>query len=113
LKPCVLRPKAREDRRHEVRHHRDRAGQGTALRLISAIETALHQLSRDLGIGSPAIGQSVEIEGLRRRRLTGFPLSLCYFELEGHFEVLRLVCQRMEAHRVDFELLDRDDDEAR
>jgi len=50
---------------------------------------------------------------LRSWRLTGFPLSLWYFERAGHIDVVRLVGQRMEAHWVDFELLDRDDDDAR
>ena len=108
MKPCVLRPAAREDRRHEVRYHRTKAGEGTATRLVSALQTALLQLSRDPGIGSPAIGQALEVEGLRSWRLNGFPLSLWYFEREGHVDVVRLVGQRMEALWIDIEHLESD-----
>ena len=108
MKPCVLRPKARKDRRHEVRYHRDKAGEGTATRLVSALETALLQLSRDPGIGSPAIGQTLDVAGLRSWRLNGFPLSLWYFERDSHIEVVRLVGQRMEALWIDIETIDGD-----
>lgn len=110
MKPCVLRPKAREDRRHEVRYHRRKAGEGTALRLVSALEKALLQLSRDPGIGSPTIGQAFDVQGLRSWRLNGFPLSLWYFERDSHVDVVRLVGQRMEALWVDIEILERGDD---
>ncbi len=103
MKPCVLRPRAREDRRHEGRYHRDKAGEGTATRLVSALETALIQLSREPGIGSPAIGQAIDVDGLRSWRLNGFPLSLWYFERQNYVEVVRLVGQRMEALWIDIE----------
>ena len=104
MKPCVLRPQAREDRRHEVRYHRVKAGEGTASRLVSVLEAALLQLSREPGIGSPAIGQALDVDGLRSWRLNGFPLSLWYFERERHVEIVRLVGQRMEALWIDIEL---------
>ena len=111
MKPCLLRPQAREDRRHEVSYHRGKAGEGTALRLVSALEQALLQLSRDPGIGSPTIGQALEIEGLRSWRLNGFPLSLWYFERERHVDVVRLVGQRMEPPWMDINVLERGSDE--
>ena len=107
MKPCVLRPKAQEDRRHEVRYHRNKAGQGTAIRLVSALEAALLQLSRDPGIGSPAIGQALEVDGLRSWRLNSFSLSLWYFERASHVDIVRLVGQRMEALWIDIEAVER------
>ena len=107
MKPCVLRPRAREDRRHEVRYHRSKAGQGTATRLVEALEAALLQLSRDPGIGSPTIGQALEVDGLRSWRLNGFSLSLWYFEREHHVDIVRLVGQRMEALWIDIEVVER------
>lgn len=107
MKACVLRPRAREDRRHEVRYHRDKAGEATAARLIFALETALLQLSREPGIGSPAIGHELEVPGLRSWRLNGFSLSLWYFERDNHVDVVRLVGQRMEALWVDIEAAER------
>ena len=108
MKPCFLSPKAREDRRHEVRYHRSKAGEGTATRLVLALEVALVQLSRDPGIGSPRIGQALEVEGLRSWRLNGFPLSLWYFERDSHVDVVRVVGQRMEALWIDIENLESD-----
>ncbi|MEO8922051.1 MAG: type II toxin-antitoxin system RelE/ParE family toxin [Caldimonas sp.] len=108
----MLRPKARVDRRHEVRYYREKAGQGTATRLVSALEAALVQLSREPGIGSPSMGQALEIDGLRSWRLRGFPISLWYFERDSHVEVVRLVGQRMEALWVDIETLERGKNES-
>lgn len=110
MKPCVLRPAAREDRRHEVRYHRTKAGEGTALRQVAALQEALLQLSRDPGIGSPAIGQTLDVDGLRSWRLNGFPLSLWYFERDSHVDVVRLVGQRMEALWIDIDVLERGSD---
>lgn len=106
MKPCVLRPKARVDRRHEVRYYRDKAGEGTATRLVSALEAAFLQLSREPGIGSPSIGQALAIDGLRSWRLRGFPISLWYFERDSHVDVVRLVGQRMEALWIDIDTLE-------
>ena len=108
MKPCVLRPKAREDRRHEIRYYRNRAGEGTATRLVSALETAQLQLSRDPGLGSPAIGLMLNVAELRSWRLNGFPLSLWYFERDSSVDVVRLVGQRMEALWIDIETVDGD-----
>ena len=102
----MLRPKARVDRRHEVRYYLDRAGEGTATRLVSALEAALLQLSREPGIGSPSIGQALAIDGLRSWRLRGFPISLWYFERDSHVDVVRLVGQRMEALWIDIDTLE-------
>ena len=110
MKPYVLRPTAREDRRHEVRYHRNRAGQGTAVRLVAALEASLLQLSRDPDIGSPALDQALEVEGLRSWRLNGFSLSLWYFERDSHVDVIRLVGQRMDALWIDIEVLERGSD---
>ncbi len=108
MKPCVLRPKGREDRRHEVCYHRSKAGEGTAIQLVSALEEALLQLSRDPCIGSPAIGHVLDVEGLRSWRLNGFPLSLWYFERDNQVDIVRLVGQRTEALWIDIEVIERD-----
>ncbi len=110
MKPCVLRPRARDDRRHEVRYYRDKAGEGTATRLVAALDSAFVQLSRDLGIGSPAIGHELDVNGLRSWRLNGFPLSVWYFERDSHVDIVRLVGQRMEALWIDIEILEQGED---
>ena len=50
----------------------------------------------------------LEVEGLRSWRPNDFPLSLWYFEREGHIDVVRLVGQRMEALWIDIEHLESD-----
>lgn len=51
-------------------------------------------------MGSPAIGQELDIDGLRAWRLDGFPLSLWYFERADHVLVVRLVGQRQDPEGV-------------
>jgi toxin ParE1/3/4 len=60
------------------------------------MKKTLHALEQQPGMGSPAIGQELEIEGLRAWRLDGFPLSLWYFERADHVLVVRLVGQRQD-----------------
>jgi toxin ParE1/3/4 len=103
VRPWVLRPRAREDRRHEVRYYRDRAGADTAARFIDALEQAFAQLARQPGIGSPTLGQEIGVEGLRTWRVRGFALSVWYFDRAGRVEVVRLVGQRQEALWIDVE----------
>ncbi len=110
MKPCWLRPRARDDRRHEVRYYRDKAGEGTAARLVVALESAFAQLSQDSGIGSPAIGQELDVHGLRSWRLNGFPLSVWYFERDKHVDIVRLVGQCMDALWIDIEVLEQGQD---
>ncbi len=60
------------------------------------MKKALQALEQQPGMGSPAIGQELDIDGLRARRLDGFPLSLWYFELAEHVLVVRLAGQRQD-----------------
>lgn len=97
MKPCLLRPLAREDRRHEVRYHRDHAGTTVALRLVKSMAASLDQISRQPGLGSPVLGQQLDIAGLRTWLVGGFPLAFWYIERERHIDVVRLVGQRQDA----------------
>jgi toxin ParE1/3/4 len=101
IKPCVLRPQAREDRRAEVRYYREQAGATVAGKLIKAMAEALEELSRNPSIGSPTLGQLLGIEALRTWRLHGFPLTFWYFERAEHIEVVRLVGQRQDQGDVE------------
>ena len=65
MKPCFLRPQAREDRRNEVRHYRAEAGTQVALRLVEALRQAQPELGRHPGIGSPALGHELGLPGMR------------------------------------------------
>ena len=48
IKPYVLRPKAREDRRGEVRYYRQEAGAAVVEKLIEATAPALEELTQCL-----------------------------------------------------------------
>lgn len=66
LKPLVLRAKAREDRRHQIRFHRYRAGEGTALRL--AQPSKRHSIS---SYGTPASARRRSASQSRSRACAG------------------------------------------
>ena len=96
MKPARLTPAAKQDRRDEVLYYRTEAGSRAAKKLVDTMKRAQHALEQQSGIGSAAIGQELNIEGLRAWRLDGFPLSLWYFERADHVLVLRLVGQRQD-----------------
>jgi toxin ParE1/3/4 len=58
-------------------------------------------LSRQPRIGSPVLGQELDVAGLRTWRIDGFPLTFWYFEREMHIDVARLVGQRQDAMSID------------
>lgn len=101
MKPVRLRPRARQDRRQEIRYCRDEAGTKVATRLVQALVRALDALEENAAIGSPALGRELGIDGLRTWLIEGFPLTLWYFERETHVDVARLVGQRQDALRID------------
>lgn len=101
MKPCVLRPKAREDRRSEVRYYRSEAGARVAGHLVDALSQALEQMGRNPAMGSPTLGQELRVTGLRTWGVRGFPLTFWYFEREAHVDVARLVGQRQDALAIE------------
>jgi toxin ParE1/3/4 len=100
-KPCVLRPKARDDRRAEVAYYSREAGAAVADKLVKALAKAQLELERNPSIGSPTLGKLLGIEAMRTWRLNGFPLSYWYVERADHIDVIRLVGQRQDAEGVD------------
>lgn len=96
MKPLALRPQARIDRQKEVRHYRDHAGPSVAQRLVNASRKALEQVRRDPAIGSPRIGELIEIPGLRSWRVAAFPLIWFYFERADCIDVVRLLGERQD-----------------
>ena len=101
MKPVRLRPRARQDRRDEVRYYRDEAGSQVAEKLVRTLEKALHTIAETPAIGSPALGRELGIDGLRTWLIDGFPLAFWYIERETHVDVVRLVGQRQDALQID------------
>lgn len=96
MKLARLRPKAKDDRKIEIRYYRGTAGTTIAENLVTASRTALDQIEQDPGIGSQRIGQLAEIAGLRSWRVTGYPLIWFYFERGDHLDVIRLLGERQD-----------------
>ena len=96
MKSARLRTKAKQDLAAEVAYYRREAGTLVAQRLRRAAQDALERLELDPAIGSPALGKTLGVEGMRVWRIEGFPLSLWYFEREDHVDVARLVGQRQD-----------------
>jgi toxin ParE1/3/4 len=69
LKPVVLRPQARIDLQAEVRYYRIAAGKAVARKLAMAHQEALVTLQQQPGIGSPRVGELVEIHKIKGARL--------------------------------------------
>jgi toxin ParE1/3/4 len=96
LKPARVRPQARLDRLAEVRYYRQEAGSAIAERLVRASAQALDQIEQQPGMGSPTLGKSLDMEGLRTWRIKGFPLIWFYFERADHLDVVRLLGERQD-----------------
>jgi len=104
MKPYVLSPAAKQDRRDELRYYRQAAGSPVANRLLEAIRKGLLDIERNPAIGSPRMGIELEIPGLRTWGVSGFPLSIWYFERDVRTEVVRII-----GHRQDAEVIGLDD----
>jgi toxin ParE1/3/4 len=96
LKPALLRPQARHDRQAEIRYYRQQAGTQVAVRLVAATRAALDQLELNPAIGSPVLGKTLGIPGLRTWRVAKFPLLWFYFERRDHLDVVRLLGERQD-----------------
>lgn len=101
MKPVRLRPRARQDRRDEVRYYRDEAGPRVAAGLVKALQRALDTLGENPRIGSTALGREIGIDGMRTWPVDAYPLTFWYFEREAYVDVVRLVGQRQDALRID------------
>jgi toxin ParE1/3/4 len=99
----VLTPAARQDRRDEVRYYRQEAGSKVAVQPVEELQKALGELERNPSIGSPLIGQRLDIAGLRSWRLNRFPLSVWYFERGDHVLVIRVVGHRQAIEGIDLD----------
>lgn len=96
MKQVILLPKARDDRRNAVRWYRDNAGTTVAEHLIVAMEADLEHLQCNPEIGSPTIGDQLEINNLRAWAVSGFPLTIFYFVREDRLDVVRILGQRQD-----------------
>ncbi len=64
--------------------------------MVIAARKALKQIERNPGIGSPRIGELLDIPGLRSWQLRGFPLVWFYFERDDYLDFMRLLGERQD-----------------
>ena len=64
--------------------------------MFDAAIAALEPIERMPSMGSPLLGQSCDIPGLRSWRAPGFPMQWLYFEAPDHLDVVRLVGDRQD-----------------
>ncbi len=93
-KPVVRRERATADITAAVDYYLDVAGTAVALNLVSAAEQAIDETSGTPALGSPRLGNVLEIAGLRSRRTDGFPCLIFYWEAEDRIEVWRVLHDR-------------------
>lgn len=74
----------------------DLNGRALGERMFDAALAALKPIQRMPAMGSPRLGQSCEIAGLRSWRVAGFPMQWLYFETEDHLDVVRLLGDRQD-----------------
>lgn len=96
MKPAHLRPQALADRKDSARYYRQVASSRIAEDMVIAARKALNQIEQNPGMGSPLIGQQLDIPGLRSWRVSGFPLIWFYFEREDFLDVVRLLGERQD-----------------
>lgn len=96
MKPAHLRPQALADRKDSARYYRRVASTRIAEDMVNAAREALFQIEQNPGIGSPHIGQQIDIPGLRSWHVSGFPLIWFYFEREDFLDVVRLLGERQD-----------------
>ena len=73
MKPVRLRPRARQDRRDEIRYYRDEAGPKVAAKLVRVLQRALDALEENPAIGSPPWGARSASMHCARGWSTDFP----------------------------------------
>jgi len=87
----LLRPQAETDLIERTRHYRREGGDDLGERFFDAAALALAAIGRMPGAGSPRWGELCGIEGLRVRRVLGFPCGWFYFARDDRIDIVRLV----------------------
>jgi len=101
VKPVRVRATAKADMRREVAYYLREAGGAVAKKLAKSLRQSMKRISLEPGLGSPRMGQDLDVEGLRAWPLDGFPMSLWYFERIDHVDVVRVISHRQDRERID------------
>lgn len=86
-----LRPAAERDLVQRTRYYEGEGGAALATRFFDAAMEALDAVTQRPEGGSLRIGELCDIEGLRVRRVPGFPCGWFYFSGNEVVDVVRLL----------------------
>ncbi len=96
MKPAVLRPLAEQDLIDITRWYAEQGGNKLAERAFDNARKALAAVERMPGLGSPAIGETSGLSGLRHWGVEKFPVRWYCFEREDPLDVVRLLGDRQD-----------------
>lgn len=88
-----LRPLAADDLVERTRYYRAEGGDELGERFFDAAIDTLDAIGRLPGAGSPRLGESCGVPGLRFRRIGRFPCGWFYFVTGDHVDVVRLLAE--------------------
>lgn len=95
-----LRPLAEVDLVERAEYYRSEGGDDLGRRFFEAAIESLGEIERMPGAGSPRIGELCGVDGLRSRRLAGFPCGWFYFERDVHVDVVRLLAYAQDLETI-------------
>ena len=96
MKPAELLPLAGADLVERARYYQGSGGDELGRRFFAAALDALRSAEFMPGIGSPLIGQIIDIPEMRRMGVVGFPCGWFYIERDDHLDVIRLLADRQD-----------------
>jgi toxin ParE1/3/4 len=91
VKRLALRELACRDVEDAIDFYLAEAGEAVALAFIDALEAAYGAMAAQPGAGSPRHGQALDLPGLRRWRIRGFPYLVFYVERDAEIDVWRVL----------------------
>jgi toxin ParE1/3/4 len=95
-----LRPLAAVDLVERTRYYRRAGGDQPGDRFFAAATAALDAIGRMPDAGSPRIGETCDVPGLRFRRVVGFPCGWSYFVGTDHIDVVRRLADEQDLRTV-------------
>ena len=91
-----LRPQAEADLIDRTARYRSTGGDELGKRFFDAAMASLRSVERMPGIGSPVIGETCDIPGLRSCSVKGFTVHWFYFVADEHLDVVRLLADALD-----------------
>ncbi|WP_051278408.1 type II toxin-antitoxin system RelE/ParE family toxin [Solimonas flava] len=91
VKPVIVLPGAEHDIEEGIRWYASEGGFALADRWVQAMRKAMRQIGENPRLGSSRYAVSLNLPGLRFRKLEKFPYLLFYVEHETRIEIWRIL----------------------